>query len=325
MIYKKYLIKSIITILMTFALTCNLMAEEYVADYTIAKESILRSIPESAINNAKDKLHILYCGTSHSQQVMEGMKGLEQYKTGDDVLFSFTYNGAPVAGKLDIHYRGASGTDLSHDSLDAQGHTGYFNGTVSYLDSHADVNVVMWSWCSIEGHDVQRYLDNFQELIDLYKAGGSKGRTVENEVTFVFMTGYARGYDGDTPEPPYIESPYQNHKRIVDFCRTNKYFCLDYWSQDIYNYGDDSYKPSESGNDNVQHNAWIDDPNNILGEHWFECRNWSSGSVTYPAHTDQHLTGNRRAYAAWWLWARIAGWKGKVANPAPVNSLLLLN
>jgi hypothetical protein len=308
----------------------SVQAEAYVADYTIAKESVLRSIPESAITKAKQDLHILYCGTSHSQQVMEGMKGLEQYKTGDDVLFAFTYNGTPVAGKLDIHYRGASGTDLSNDGVDGEGHTGYFHGTVSYLDANPDVNVVMWSWCSIEDHDVQVYLDNFQELINLYKAGGDKGRTAANEVTFVFMTGYARGSDGDTAEPPYIESPFQNHKRIVDYCRENKYFCLDYWSQDTYNYGDDSYKPTESGNSNVQHHEWVNDPNNVLGEDWFECRSWSSGAVTYPAHTDdnatyaQHLTGNRRAYAAWWIWARIAGWNGKQANPA-VNSLLLLN
>ena len=41
----------------------------------------------------------------------------------------------------------------------------YFDGTVEYLNdpAHADVNVVMWSWCSIEGHDVQIYLDNFEE------------------------------------------------------------------------------------------------------------------------------------------------------------------
>jgi hypothetical protein len=322
------IIKTIIFIILMFTSAAALSAKEYVADYTIAKESVLRSIPEDAINNAKDNLHILYCGTSHSRQVMQGMKGLEQYKTGDDTLFAFTYNGTPVAGKLDIHYGGTSGTDLSHDSVDGNGHTGYFNGTVSYLDSHADVNVVMWSWCSIEGHDAQVYLDNFQELIDMYKAGGSKGRTAENEVTFVFMTGYARGSQGDTSEPPYIESPFQNHKRIVDFCRANQYFCLDYWSQDTYNYGDDSYKPTESGNRNVQHYDWVNDINNNLGEDWFECRSYASGSVTYPAHTTdsnrpQHLTGNRRAYAAWWIWARIAGWNGTGVNLSPVNTLLL--
>lgn len=87
-----------------------------VADYTIAKERVLRRIPDSAITAARNNLHILYCGTSHSQQVMEGMAGLTQYETGDDTTFAFTYNGEPQSGKLDIDYRGADGTDLSADS-----------------------------------------------------------------------------------------------------------------------------------------------------------------------------------------------------------------
>lgn len=280
--------------------------ETFIADYTIAKETVLRRIPESAINTAKDKLHILYCGTSHSQQVMEGMKGLEQYKPGDDTLFAFTYDGTAVAGKLDIHYRGASGTDLSHDAL-TNGHTGYFQGTVAYLDSHSDVNVVMWSWCSIEGHDVQIYLTEFDELTAMYAAGGSKGRTSANAVSFVRMTGYARGSDGDNPDA--VHSPYNNHKAITDHCKANSCYCLDYWSQDVYNYGDDSYKPGEQGNSNIQHLEWVNSNNE-----WFQCRNWSSGAVKLPAHANQHLTGNRRAYAAWWIWARIAGWNGTLES-----------
>ena len=295
--------------LVSFCLITSAEAEMFIGDYSVAKESVLRSIPVAAIESAKNNLHILYCGTSHSSQVVDGMRGLMEYKTGDDTLFSVTFGGNPIPGSLDIHYRGASGTDLSHDSVDGNGHTGYFHGTVSYLDSHPDVNVVMWSWCSIEGHDVTIYINNFQELIDMYKAGGSKGRTAANEVTFVFMTGYARGGDGETAEPPYIESPYQNYQRIVDYCSANEYFCLDYWSQDVCEYETDFYKPTESGNDNIQHKAYFD--THQEGVHWFATRSYSTGAVKWPAHCDgtpQHITSNRRAYAAWWIMARIAGW-----------------
>jgi hypothetical protein len=291
--------------------------EHFIADYSMAKESVLRSIPVSAIDAAKAKLHILYCGTSHSSQTMDGMRGLMEYKNGDNTLFAFSYNGVPTAGKLDIHYNGTTGSDLSNDGIGSNGHTGYFNGTVSYLDNptNSDVNVVMWSWCAIAGHDVQIYLSEFEQLINMYKAGGSKGRTVENEVKFVFMTGYASGTSGDTPEPPYIKSPYQNYKRIIDYCNANHHFCLDYWSQDVYHYETDFYKPLESGNDNIMHKQYFD--THTEGVDWFATRSYSAGTVKWPAHcenTPQHITSNRRAYAAWWIWARLAGWSGTTTS-----------
>ncbi|MCP4214162.1 MAG: hypothetical protein GY765_05875, partial [bacterium] len=309
----------LILCLFIVAAALPLAAQDYIADYGKSKESVLRSIPEWALDAAKNNLHILYTGTSHSSQTTDGMRGLLQYKSGDETLFDVTFDGNPIAGKLDIHYRRASGTDLSHDSLDANGHTGYYTGTVQYLDSHPEINVVMWSWCSIEGHNVQIYLDNFQELIDMYKAGGSKGRTSANEVTFVFMTGYARGNDSDTPESPYIRSPYQNHKRITDYCKAYGYFCLDYWSQDVYEYETDAYKPTENANSNVQHKAYFD--SHQEGEHWFATRNYSSGAVKWPAHCEglpQHITSNRRAYGAWWIWARLAGWDGQTSPQSTV-------
>ena len=40
----------------------------------------------------------------------------------------------------------------------------------------------MWSWCSINGHNIARYLDNMEILVSEYPV-----------VTFVFMTGHAEG------------------------------------------------------------------------------------------------------------------------------------
>jgi len=296
-------------------------ARPVIADYTVAKEAVLRSIPEQYIRAAKERLHIMYCGTSHSSQVVDGLRGLMEYKPGDAELYKVSFDGRAQPKELDIDYRPnhpvkvySEARDLSHDSMDAEGHTQYYRKTIEYLDhpDHAHVNVVMWSWCSIEGHDVQRYLDDFGELAALYRPGGAKGRTRANAVVFVFMTGYARGDDADTPEPPYIKSPFQNRQRIVDYCRRRGHLCLDYWSQDCYDYGTDAYHPDVNGNSNRIHLAY--QQAHEQGQDWFVNRNFRSGEPKLPAHANNHITGNRRAYAAWWIWARLAGWSGRGAE-----------
>lgn len=47
-----------------------------------------------------------------------------------------------------------------------------------------------------------------------------------------------------------------------------------------------------------------------VGAGYFENRSSPNGSVTYGAHNTQHITANRKAYAMWYLIARIAGWDG---------------
>ena len=80
-------------ILASFCFIASAEAEMFMADYSVTKESVLRSIPVKYINAAKQKLHIMYCGTSHSSQVADGMRGLMEYKKGDDTFFAVTFDG----------------------------------------------------------------------------------------------------------------------------------------------------------------------------------------------------------------------------------------
>ena len=310
------------TVIVGFAYTITLADSSntgcYVAGYSVSKESVLRNIPKRYIEEAKRKLNIMYCGTSHSSQVVTGLKGLLEYKPGDKETYAVTFDGKKKKGHLTMDYRPQSifpkwAIDLSRDKVDKEGKTDYYRATIWYLDRNPQCNVVIWSWCSIEGHNVDIYIQNFQDLIDMYRAGGSKGRIKENAVEFVFMTGYARGKNGD--DRSAVHSPYNNAKKITEYCVRNKYYCLDYWNQDVYDYENNSYNPYEQGNRNVQHRKFAD--THRLKKGWFYCRNWITNEVEWPAHCDehpdtaQHLTGNIRAYAAWYIFARIAGWNGK--------------
>jgi len=182
-----------------------------IADQTIAHEGILRSIPEEFINAARNELHIAYQHTSHGTHVSYGMFGLPSYKAGDEVLFAIS-NNDPQEGKLDFRdYAMASYAESGVDASDlSRNETAFIQATRNFLDDpgNAEINVVMWSWCNIAGHDVaDNYLPGMQSLINEYP-----------DVSFIFMTGHANkgsnvGYG----------LPKNQADLIIDYCRENKF------------------------------------------------------------------------------------------------------
>ncbi len=54
--------------------------------------------------------------------------------------------------------------------------------------------------------------------------------------------------------------------------------------------------------------------NNTLGISWYENKDAPGGSVNYGEHNTQHITANRKAFAMWWILARIAGWDGTLED-----------
>ena len=74
-------------------------SQKYIADYTVAREEVLRSIPQNYIDKAREDLIIAYQHTSHGTHVSRGMYGLPDYKAGDDILYAIS-EGTWEAGKL---------------------------------------------------------------------------------------------------------------------------------------------------------------------------------------------------------------------------------
>lgn len=289
---------------------------EFIADFIVAKESVLRAIPEEYIDKARTTLHIAYQHTSHGTHVARGVFGLQDFKNGDDITFGIT-NINPQNGKLDFNDNvmaayaesGKDASDLSRDE------TAFIQATRNFLDNpkNADINVVMWSWCNIAGHHVsENYLPGMQTLISEYGKGGSligsgAGQRA-NAVTFIFMTGHAN-VNANTGDG----NPRNQAALITGFCQQNKQFCLDYYSIDTHDMSDNYWEDTgDNGNSAAYGGNFYEDwqSTHTLGVDYFENKTAPGGSVEYGAHNTQHITANRKAYAMWWILARIAGWDG---------------
>ena len=289
----------------------------FIADNKVAKESVLRAIPAEYIDEARTTLHIAYQHTSHGTHVARGMFGLQDFKNGDLTKFGIT-NRSPETGKLDFNDNvmasyaesGKDASDLSRDE------TAFIQATRNFLDDpkNVDINVIMWSWCNIAGHHVSdNYLPGMETLISEYGLGGSKigsgaGKR-EYAVTFILMTGHANVNSnvGDG-------NPKSQAALITDFCKKNKQYCLDYYSIDTHDMSDNYWEDAgDNGNSGAYggnfYEEWQDA--HSLGVDYYENKTSPGGSVEYGAHNTQHITANRKAYAMWWILARIVGWNGE--------------
>ncbi|WLE96816.1 MAG: hypothetical protein QTN59_19315 [Candidatus Electrothrix communis] len=322
----------LLLLLCLFCMSCqSVFGEQFVADHTVATEDVLRSIPQEYIDAVRENLHIAYQHTSHGTHVSRGMFGLQDYKDGDDILFGIenhTVPGTPVEGKLNFYdyaIRETPATDLSVNE------TTFVQLTRDYLDApgNAHINVMMWSWCDIATHDVGNYLLGMQTLIDEYGSDGSKvgsgpGQRQE-PVTFIFMTGHAN----KEANTGFLQ-PKPQADLINNFSRTNGYFCLDYYNIDTHdmdgNYWEDAGDNGDSTTGGNFYQDWQD--SHTLGQDWFENKLSPGGPVAYGQHNTQHITANRKAYAMWWILARIAGWSGNNSESShsfnPQLMLLLL-
>jgi hypothetical protein len=285
----------------------------FIASDSVANDVVLRSIPKKYIFLARKNLHIAYQHTSHGTHVAYGLYGLPGFKAGDDTLFAVTSNGTSVAGKLDFHdYAMPATSDLSVDE------TGFIQTTRNFLDAseNANVNVVMWSWCSIAGHNVTgNYLPGMQTLINEYSAGGSKVGTGAgkrlNPVTFIFMTGHAE-YDSNVG----TGKPKNQAELILSYCKEHSYYCLDYYGIDTHDMSGNYWENAgDDGNSSTGGNFYADwQSSHTKGVYWYENRNSPGGTVEYGNHNTQHITANRKAFAMWYILARVAGWDGVSSN-----------
>lgn len=246
----------------------------------------LAAVPLKWIEAAKRDLHIAYGHTSHGSQITTGMTGLTTFAHAPYDGSTYTWNGGGAGGALDLADTPFSG---AHD-LGNPDFTAWAAATRRYLDDpvNAHVNVVIWSWCGqVSGAtkaDITTYLTLMSGLERDYPA-----------VRFVYMTGHTDGSG-------LAGTLHVRNQQIRDYCAAHDKILYDFEDIESYDpdgkyFGDKHVSDScayDGGNWAIEwqkaHRKDID---------WYECES---------AHS-QPLNANLKAYAAWWLWARLAGWE----------------
>lgn len=267
----------------------------------------ISEIPQSAIEAAKSALHIAYGHTSHGSQLTEGMDGLVGFMNANGYpvdLYAWSNDGS--GGTLDLHDY-AMGGDVGY-------YPEWVNNTRNYLGipnaingrgsgANADVNVIIWSWCGqveekfVSGTLFSEYLNPMADLESDYFG-----------IKFVYMTGHLDHWDDANNKAA--------NQAIRDYCQANNKVLYDF--ADIESYDPDNTYFQYSSDDCSYYNSsgtllgnwateWQD--THTEGVDWYQC----GAAHTYP------LNSNQKAYAAWWLWAALAGWDQNLSSTPSVN------
>jgi len=254
----------------------------------------LSSIPQEWIKKAKEKLHIAYGHSSHGSQLATGMIGLSQWKGP-----LYAWNSTGLRGALDLRdYSENFGNLNIANDLGNPNRTAWEKATRIYLAQNPDVNVMMWSWCwQVDGSEaeIRLYLELMNKLEKDYPG-----------IMFIYMTGHV---NGDPPRGnPWERNVSLRNQQIRDYCLSNKKILYDFADIESYDpdgnyFGDKRVNDNcdyDSNGDGIRDRNWAVDWQRAHPDDWYDC----------PAAHTQPLNANLKAYAAWWLWARVAGWDG---------------
>jgi hypothetical protein len=245
----------------------------------------LEQVPSEWITAAKSTLKIAYGHTSHGSQIITGMRAL----AAADAAYSFNNGG--TGGTLDLRDAPFAG---AHD-LGNPDRTSWATATRSYLNAHPEINVVMWSWCGqvseATWRDIRIYLNLMSRLERDYPG-----------VKFVYMTGHLDGWGVSG----FLN---ERNEQIRAYCQANNKILFDFADIESYDPGGAKNFMALKANDEC----------NYSGGNW--AKQWIAGHPTDPlttlaascgecAHSEK-LNCILKGRAAWWLWARLAGWNGQ--------------
>ncbi|MFH1418500.1 MAG: hypothetical protein ABII12_09490 [Planctomycetota bacterium] len=251
----------------------------------------ITALSEAAMNKAKTDLHIAYGHTSHGSQLTDGMSGLVDFANGGGLGLSydpdfFEWNNGGTGGALDLHDY-AMGGDCGY-------YPDWVNNTISYLndEGNGDVNVIIWSWC---GQVDEKYVAG--TLDSEYLTPMTQLEATYSDVTFVYMTGHVDHWDDADNKAA--------NQMVRDYCINNDKVLYDFADIECYD-PDGTYYEFPHDDCNYYASAGSTTALGNWADAWqgthTEDVDWYSCSCAHSVA----LNCNRKAYAAWALWAAIA-------------------
>lgn len=282
------------------------------------RNTVLNSIPASAIDAAKDSLHVAYGHTSHGSQLLSGNGagdlGLNKLRNAEDVFVTSSDGRDGTLHLLEGSGYDEGGDlvgDAGWDLAGAENRLRFVSETRKFLGTpdargrgsrNLAYNVVMWSWCgqaSWHGDSTMKhYLDGMDSLEREYPG-----------VAFVYMTGHldGTGTDGQL---------HRANERIRAFVRDKGKWLFDF--ADIESYDPDGNEfLSKLANDNGDYDSDGDGSTDAnWASEWTRTHASQVNAEIEAAHS-QPLVGQLKTIATWWMFCSMAGWN---APPASVHT-----
>jgi len=256
----------------------------------------IHAVPTNWIVQAKQQLHILYGHRSHGGQITDGMVALQGFMDNNGYppgLYAWTWDNNVYPLPLDLrNHPFSAAMTIGYPNF-----TDWEQATRNYLSTNAEINVVIWAWSYEGSWATESNVNTYLSLMDGL-------RQDHTNITFVYMTAAldGQGVNGNCS---------LRNNQIRSHCLANGLALYDFADIESFdpngltNYmamrADDECWYDSAGTGARDRNWALDwQTNHILGVDWFD----------YSAAHTQPLNGNLKTYAAWWLWARLAGWPG---------------